>query len=165
MNSSIDFLADGMLAPIILLGAVSLIVMVPNSKKIAVYSHIAMAGLTALLVAKFMAVVYQPSTARPFELLGINPGASYIDNPGFPSDHALLAMAVLFAVWYGVRNKWLTLFLAICVALVCIGRVLALVHTPLDIAGGLFAASVGALWYLNDIKVNVRPKKQVNLHK
>jgi membrane-associated phospholipid phosphatase len=32
--------------------------------------------------------------------------------------------------------------------MVCLGRVLALVHTPLDVIGGIVVASVGALWYL-----------------
>jgi membrane-associated phospholipid phosphatase len=38
------------------------------------------------------------------------------------------------------------------VALVVIigaGRVLALVHTPLDVIGGVIFALFGALWYLN----------------
>jgi len=36
--------------------------------------------------------------------------------------------------------------------LVCLGRVLALVHTPLDVAGGLVVALIGGLWYWTDIK-------------
>lgn len=148
-NFLVVFLADGLLLPVVLGAVAALLYYVPNNKKFEVYSRIIVAGLTALLIAKFMAAIYQPSTARPFELLGIDPGASYLDNPGFPSDHAVFAATIFYAVWYGVRRRWLTVTLGISVLLVCLGRVLALVHTPLDVAGGLVAASVGALWYLD----------------
>jgi membrane-associated phospholipid phosphatase len=35
------------------------------------------------------------------------------------------------------------------VVTVGVGRVLALVHTPIDVIGGVLIALVGALWYLN----------------
>jgi membrane-associated phospholipid phosphatase len=31
---------------------------------------------------------------------------------------------------------------------VAIGRVLALVHTPIDVIGGMAIACIGALWYI-----------------
>lgn len=107
-----------------------------------------MAGLTSLLVAKFMATLYQPTGERPFEILGVAPGAAYLNNPGFPSDHALFATAIAYAVWFETRHKVLSWILAGLVVLVCIGRVLALVHTPLDVTGGIVAATIGAGWYL-----------------
>lgn len=148
----IIFLADGLMLPIIIGAAIALIYYVPNNKKFEVFSRIILAGLTALLVAKLMAAAYQPAAARPFELMGVDPGASYLNNPGFPSDHALFAAAIAYAVWYGAKKKWLTILFAIAVMLVCVGRILALVHTPLDVFGGIAAASVGALWYVNDSK-------------
>ena len=120
-----------------------------------------MAGLTAYLVAKFMATLYQPTGERPFEILGVTPGAAYLNNPGFPSDHALFAASILFAVWFETKNKVISWTLAALVVLVCIGRVLALVHTPLDVLGGLIAASVGAGWYLTAIPARARLKKSV----
>ena len=41
------------------------------------------------------------------------------------------------------------------------GRVLALVHTPLDVIGGLIAASVGAGWYLTALPAKSRAKKTI----
>jgi membrane-associated phospholipid phosphatase len=157
-NFLIIFLADGLLLPIVLVAVAALLYYVPNNKKFVIYSRIVIAGLTALLIAKFMAAVYQPSSARPFELLGIDPGASYLDNPGFPSDHAVFAATIFYAVWYGVRRRWIVVTLGVAVALVCIGRILALVHTPLDVVGGLAAASIGALWYLDDVRHTSRKK-------
>ncbi len=106
-----------------------------------------MAGLTSLLVGKLMSLVYQPSVARPFLEAGASAGATYINNPGFPSDHALLATVAVVAVYVLTRNKQLTMLLASLVVLMGIGRVLALVHTPLDVVGGVFAGISGALWY------------------
>lgn len=107
-----------------------------------------MAGLTAFLVAKFMATIYQPTGARPFELMGVTPGAAYLDNPGFPSDHALFVTSILLAVWFETRDKVLSSVLLALAIMVGLGRVIALVHTPLDVIGGVFAACVGAIWYL-----------------
>ena len=115
-----------------------------------------MAGLTSYLVAKIMSIVYQPSSMRPFELMNVNPGASYMDNPGFPSDHSLFVWALVFAVIYAVRNKILSLSLIILAFLVCVGRVMALVHTPLDVIGGIVAAMIGAMWYIDELSCNKR---------
>jgi undecaprenyl-diphosphatase len=107
-----------------------------------------MAGLTAFLIAKLLGTIYQPATERPFELLGLEAGASYLNNPGFPSDHALFATFLALAVWFETRTKKIALVIMGLTILVCIGRVLAHLHTPLDVAGGIIVASVGALWYL-----------------
>ena len=123
-----------------------------------------MAGLTAFLVAKLLATLYQPTGERPFQLLGVAPGAAYLDNPGFPSDHALFVTAIMLAVWFETKSKVLTGILAVFVVLVCIGRVLALVHTPLDVAGGILVACIGAAWYLNvQIKQPNKPSKSVQV--
>lgn len=157
-NFLVVFLADGLLLPIILGAAAALIYFVPNNKKFEIYGRMILAGLTALLIAKLMAAIYQPSTARPFELLGLDAGASYLDNPGFPSDHAVFATTIFYAVWYGVRRRWVTVAFAASVLLVCLGRILALVHTPLDVVGGIIAASIGALWYLDGATRGSRKK-------
>lgn len=149
-DTIIRFLADDLLVIMLFAGAIALVIGTKQQRWVR-YSRIIIAGLTALLVAKFMAILYQPEAARPFEVLGMDPGASYLNNPGFPSDHALLAAAIVYAVWFAVRNKWLTISLAVAACLICLGRVLALVHTPLDVAGGVVAASVGAVWYLEGV--------------
>ena len=99
-------------------------------------------------MAKLLGAIYQPATERPFELLGLEAGASYLNNPGFPSDHALFATFLTLAVWFETRAKRIAMTLAVLTLLVCAGRVLALVHTPLDVLGGIVIACTGALWYM-----------------
>lgn len=148
--SLLQLIADGAVVPVVLVGAYVLIRYVPNHKRLRVYATILLAGVTAYLFARFASVIWQPSELRPFELLGVDPGASYLDNPGFPSDHMVFVTAIVCAVWYGTRMKRVTFVLLGCALLVGIGRVLALVHAPIDIVGGIAAGLLGALWYLHD---------------
>lgn len=141
--------ADVAVIPVILLGAYALIFKIPKGHRFEAYCRILMAGLTSYMLAKFVATVYQPATLRPFELMGIDPGAFYLNNPGFPSDHALFVTAIALAVWFETKQKTISLVLAGLVLLICIGRVVALVHTPLDVIGGVVIALIGALWYSN----------------
>lgn len=145
----ISLLADLAVVPVVLIGAWALLFKVPKGKRYEAYCRILMAGLTAYLIAKFVGTIYQPAELRPFELMGVDPGASYLDNPGFPSDHALFVMAITCAVWFETRMKKTAIVLLVLTLLVCVGRVLALVHTPLDVIGGVLIALVGALWYSN----------------
>jgi membrane-associated phospholipid phosphatase len=135
---------------VVIIAVVTTIVLlrdIPNKRKFEAYARILMAGLTAYLVAKLVASVYQPALERPFEVLGVDPGASYLDNPGFPSDHALFAMTLVLAVWFETKRRHLVWVLLGLTILMCVGRVLALVHTPLDVIGGLLIALTGIVWY------------------
>jgi undecaprenyl-diphosphatase len=154
----IEFLADGAVVPIVLIAGYALLFKVPRAGRFQAYCRILMAGLTAYLIAKLLGSVYQPSGERPFEILGVDPGASYLNNPGFPSDHALFTAFLTLAVWFETRKKGLALILVTLTILVCVGRVLALVHTPLDVIGGLVVASLGALWYLQTGKTSTGTK-------
>jgi membrane-associated phospholipid phosphatase len=145
----IRIIADGAVIPIVLLAGYALIFQVPKGKRLEVYCRILMAGLTAYLLAKLLGSLYQPEGGRPFEQLGLDPGASYLNNPGFPSDHALFTAFLTLAVWFETRAKKIAVTLGVLTLLVCLGRVLALVHTPLDVIGGLLIAGVGALWYVD----------------
>lgn len=147
MNAIITFLADGLMLPIILIAGYALLFKIPRGHRFQAYARILVAGLTAYLVAKLLATIY-PVSERPFELLGQAAGASYLNNPGFPSDHALFATFLLLAVWFETKQKILSLILFVLVVAVCAGRVFALVHTPLDVMGGVVVAGFGALWYL-----------------
>lgn len=144
----IKLFADGAIIPVVLIAGYALLFLVPKGHRFEVYARVIMAGLTAYLIAKLLASVYQPVGERPFQVLGVKPDALYLNNPGFPSDHALFTTFLTLAVWFETRRKTLTIILAILTLSVCVGRVLALVHTPLDIIGGIVVASVGALWYL-----------------
>lgn len=143
----IRIIADGAVVPIVLIAVWALVFKIPRKQKFAAYSRILLAGLTAYMIAKFVGAVYQPEGARPFEVLGTTPGASYLDNPGFPSDHVLFVTAITLAVWFETRLKGITAILVILSILVAVGRVLALVHSPLDVIGGVVFAVIGAMWY------------------
>ncbi|MFZ2544994.1 MAG: phosphatase PAP2 family protein [Candidatus Saccharimonadales bacterium] len=149
MQTFIQMIADGAVFPVALIGTYALIFKVPARGRYAAYCRILMAGLTAFLIAKLLATLYQPTGERPFQILGVAPGAAYLDNPGFPSDHSLFVMAITLAVWFETKSKIITSILTFFVVLVCVGRVLALVHTPLDVIGGLVVACTGIVWYLN----------------
>ena len=144
----IHLIADAAVIPVILIGAFVLLFKIPKGHRYEAYSRILMAGLTSYLIAKFAAALYQPSLERPFELLGVEAGALYLNNPGFPSDHALFVTAITAAVFFETRLKKTALVLAILVALICIGRVVALVHTPLDVIAGVAIGLVGTVWYV-----------------
>jgi len=149
----IRLIADYAIIPVVLIGAYALLFKVPKQGRWQAYARILMAGLTAYLIAKFAATIYQPSFERPFQLLGVEAGALYLDNPGFPSDHALFVTAITAAVWFETRLKKVSIVLVSLVLLIAVGRVLALVHTPLDVIAGVAIGLVGALWYLNKPKV------------
>lgn len=145
----VKIVADGAVIPVVLIGAWALLFCLPKgANRLEVYSRVLMAGLTAYLFAKLIGSIYQPQAMRPFELLGIDPGASFLNNPGFPSDHVLFCMTITLAVWFETRIKWLGWTLLGLTLVVGIGRIMALVHTPLDVIGGLAIACVGIPWYL-----------------
>lgn len=146
----IRILADGTMVPIILIAVYALIFKIKKNKHIESYSRILVAGLTTYLLAKLISVVFQPAIERPFEVLGTSAGASFLNNPGFPSDHILFATALLCAVWFETKNKPLSFTIALLTVMVGVGRILALVHTPLDVIGGVLIALFGSIWYLNN---------------
>jgi membrane-associated phospholipid phosphatase len=145
----IRIIADGTMIPIVLLGAYALIFKIPKGRRLEAYSRILVAGLTAYLLAKLISSFYQPSVERPFEIMKAAAGASFLNNPGFPSDHILFASVLTCAVWFETKQKIISLILAVLVIIVGVGRVLALVHTPIDVIGGIVIALIGSLWYLN----------------
>lgn len=162
----IKLLADGGLIAILLISAAAgLHWIVKRQPKLSVLApYVIMAGLTSLLVGKLISF-WQPETLRPFMKAGVEAGAAYMDNPGFPSDHALLATAVVLAVFMMTPYKKLSLGLIVLVAVMSIARVVALVHTPLDIAGGILAGLAGVGWYwkyknLPGIKAQTNNRKQ-----
>lgn len=118
--------------------------------------RIFLAGITAYLSAKLIGHFYQPETMRPFEKLGVEPGAAFLPNPGFPSDHALFAMFLTLAVWFSTRGTVIGATMLALTLLVCIARVVALVHTPLDVIGGVAIAFTGIIWYRHTRKKAVQ---------
>lgn len=135
-------IADYLVVPIALAGGLALL-LIPAKERYIAWAKAVLAGLTALLFAKIIAQFYQG--ARPFETLGVEPGAAFLPNPGFPSDHALLVFAITCVVWAATKNKWLAGALLVASIAVSVGRVLALVHTPADVIGGALCAIIAAI--------------------
>lgn len=143
----IRLIADGLVILIVLLGGIGYLWKVKVDKWYH-YSRAFMAGLSALVMAKLMSLLYV-TAERPFVILGVDPKAAFLDNPGFPSDHALFVATITLIVAYATRSWRLVTVLACMSLLVGLGRVLALVHAPADVIGGFTAAALGVLpWYV-----------------
>ena len=138
----VRIMADGLVVPIVLLAAFVLLRLPPGVRAERIARGVVV-GLVALLLAKIISVLYQGE--RPFMLLGVDPKAAYLNNPGFPSDHALFVFCITFVVWASTKNKRWAVILLLLSVLVSIGRVAALVHTPLDVVGGFACALVAAV--------------------
>lgn len=153
MEALTRFIADGLLITIAATAGVAGVYYVVRTKRIKQSAPYAvMAALTALLVAKLVSLVYQPNDARPYVEQGVSAGAAFIDNPGFPSDHALLATVIVLMLFALTPYRRLVYVLAVFVLIMSYGRVIALVHTPLDIVGGIVAGAIGGLWYIHQRK-------------
>lgn len=138
----VHILADYLIVAVAAIGGLTLL-FIRKKDRAEVWGRAVVAGLVALLLAKVISLLYHGQ--RPFETLGVKPGAAYLPDPGFPSDHALLVFSVVFIVWVSTKKIWLSITLLVLAALVAWGRVLALVHTPLDIAGGILCAFLAAM--------------------
>lgn len=164
MDTLIRIIADGLVVAVFLLAMYGFVCKIPRTKWLYWAPRIAVVGVCTYMAAKVAAYFYQPETLRPFEKLGVDPGAAYLNNPGFPSDHALFAMFLVCAVWVSTRSKWLTFTMLAMTLLMCVGRVLALVHTPVDVIGGLLIACCCATLYRllvrNVVKYPPRARKE-----
>lgn len=147
MELIVKFLADGLFVVLLVGAGLTLLLGTSWRTKLTYYPYVIMAGLTSLLIGKLLSIVYQPTNERPFIQQGLEAGAAYIDNPGFPSDHVLLATIVALTTIVFLKNRWLRVAMAVAVLAIGVGRVLALVHTPMDIVGGIIAGLSGGVWY------------------
>lgn len=152
MELIIKILADYLMLPLILLAGYLLLFKAPKRGRYDKYTRVLMAGLTSYWFAKVIGSLWQPEKLRPFEQLHTQPLASYLGNAGFPSDHVLFATFLTLAVWYVTRKSFWAVVMGSLTLCVAVGRVLALVHTPLDVIGGVVIACVGAVWYVDYAK-------------
>ncbi|MGH7236917.1 MAG: phosphatase PAP2 family protein, partial [Candidatus Saccharimonadales bacterium] len=98
---------------------------------------------------------------RPFAAEHIKPLFAHAADNGFPSDHALLTMT-LTAITYFFSKKIASIMLVLTI-IIGVARVLARVHSTLDIAGGWVFGIVGALagYYLMRWGINKYPKEKL----
>ncbi|MFA6135969.1 MAG: phosphatase PAP2 family protein [Candidatus Paceibacterota bacterium] len=78
---------------------------------------------------------------RPFETLSIDSLISHPAGGAFPSGHTVFLFALVFVVFL-LNKKWGWTFGVLSLVSV-IGRVMAGVHWPVDILGGIIVAFVG----------------------
>lgn len=135
----IRIMADVLVVPIVLIAAWALLTKVSKAARYERVARGVVAGLIALFFAKILSLTYQEGE-RPFVELGVQAKAAYLNNPGFPSDHVLFVFSITLVVWAATKDKKIGLTLLTLSALVAMGRVLALVHTPLDVLGGIACA-------------------------
>jgi undecaprenyl-diphosphatase len=147
----VQFLADWLLVLMVPVAGLAVWFGVAKKERRQRFGCILVAALTALLVAKIMSLL-PINEVRPFVEEGVEPIVSYMPNPGFPSDHVLLAFVMAYAVIFMTRFRWLGWGLVVASVLVAAGRILGLGHPHLDDLGGGAAASFGAVWYLGCLR-------------
>lgn len=147
MDLLIRLAADGLIVAIFIIAMATFLLKIPREQWWYWGWRIVLGGITAYLAAKLIGHYFQPESLRPFELQNTEPKAAYLPNPGFPSDHMLFATFLTLAVWFSTRQKKLFITLAVMSLVMGAARVLALVHTPVDIIGGLLIGSLSVLWY------------------
>lgn len=80
---------------------------------------------------------------RPFADGSVTPLLPHAADNGFPSDHTALAASVAVATF--LVNKKLGIILGLLAILVGASRVVAHVHSPIDIIGSIVFACIGGL--------------------
>jgi len=112
-----------------------------TSTKIQLGFRLVVGGLIALALARISAQLYY--STRPFVTSHVTPLFAHAADNGFPSDHALLASFLGFALWSYSRN--LGVILLINAVLIGAARVAAHVHHPFDILGSLLFSAVAVV--------------------
>lgn len=150
------FSADGAMIAAGLLALYVFAFVVPRDKWWYWGWRIFVAGVTTYLAAKLLGYFYQPNELRPYQLMGVEPRASYLPNPGFPSDHVLFSTFLTLAVWFSTKRREFAAAMLILTLIVGIGRVWALVHAPIDVLGGLLIPLIGIIWYRHTSRKSVK---------
>lgn len=99
---------------------------------------IALAGLIALALASLAGALY--FNPRPFVSEHIEPLIAHGADNGFPSQHTVFAMTLTSVIFF-YRKKF-ALWALLLTLLVGTGRVLANVHSWIDILGGLVVGAI-----------------------
>ncbi len=143
----IRFMADWLIFIMAIISSVFLL-RLPHRNKKRVFVEAVVVLAIGFVLARLLSLFYQGD--RPYIELGVAPGAWSASNPGFPSEHAMVAMSLVLIVWVTTRNRALCVLLLGLGFAVLLGRVAALVHTPVDVVVGALCACVGALAVYRD---------------
>lgn len=140
MNSIIIFCAKYLFVAVILCLAIAWLPLEKETKKRFVVATVLAGGIAFALSRLAGHLYYDP---RPFVTEHVKPLIPHAADNGFPSDHALLT-GTLTAITYFFNKKVANVMLLLTLA-VGIARILARVHSPLDIGGGWLFGVIGAL--------------------
>jgi len=140
MDSLTIFCAQYLLV-FVVLGLVLAWLRTSRNLKVQFIAAAVIAGIVALLLSRIASRLYYDP--RPFVSEHVKPLVSHAADNGFPSDHALFTMT-LTAVAFFYHRK-IALGMLVLTILVGIARVLAKVHSPLDIAGAWIFGILGGI--------------------
>jgi undecaprenyl-diphosphatase len=143
MDSVVIFCAKYLfLVAILILGFVWL--KATRAKKIELMGAVVITGIIAYALMKFAGWLYYDP--RPFVTQHIKPLVAHGADNGFPSEHTVFTMAISTVIY--CYNKQLGVAAFIITLIVGISRVLAHVHLPIDIIGGvLIGVIAGVIGY------------------
>ena len=139
MNSVIIFCAQYLFILVILVLIYSWY-KTAKDKRVSYILAVIMAGIIAFLLSRIASKLYYDP--RPFVVEHVKPLFPHIKDNGFPSDHALLT-GTLTAVAF-IYNRKSAYVMLVLTFIIGAARVLAKVHSPLDIAGGWIFGIIGA---------------------
>jgi undecaprenyl-diphosphatase len=140
MDSIIIFCAKYLFVAVILIVAASWL-QAERRTRLKLTAAIVLAGILALIISRIAGRLYYDP--RPFvSSPNLKPLITHAPDNGFPSDHALLTMT-LTAVLYFYNRGWAAAAFAVTV-IVGIARVLAHIHSPIDIIGAWLIAMAAA---------------------
>ena len=118
------------------------------------------AGAIALILSRIASKLYYDP--RPFVTHHVKPLIAHAADNGFPSDHALLT-GTLTAITFFYSKK-IAVGMLVLTAAIGIARVLAKIHSPLDIGAGWVLGVIGAVvsyylvtWYWSN---KLKPSKK-----
>jgi undecaprenyl-diphosphatase len=121
----------------------------PTKEKIRIAIFGLIAGVTTYLLVKVGASLY--FDPRPFVKHSVTPLYPHSADNGFPSDHTALTAFTALTIFSSARR--LGLILLGTSVLIGVSRVIGNIHSPVDIAGSLIIAAIGAVaaYYLTPV--------------
>jgi undecaprenyl-diphosphatase len=151
MNEIIILSAEYLFAVVVLLILIAWW-MVAKKDRIRIASMIILAGIIAFILSRIASKLYYDP--RPFVVEHVKPLIPHAPDNGFPSDHALLTGTLTAVTFF--FNKKIASVMVILTIIVGVARVLAKVHSPLDIGSGWIFGIIGAVasyylisWYFD----------------
>lgn len=147
MHILIIFFAKYLFVIIALVAAITGLLL-PRQRRLRFFISAAVAVIVATIFTKLAGAVY--FDPRPFITHHFTPLIPHGADNGFPSDHTVLSFTAALLIW--PFRKKVSLALIILATIVGLARVLAGVHTYIDVLGGVGVAgiSVTIAHYLGD---------------